>query len=69
MYFQIYQDGVGRGLFGAANALAPREWRWRLRGRNHEVVASGEGYKNKRDCEHAVNLLKGTGLLTPVHYV
>ena len=45
MYFQVYRDNAG-------------EWRWRLRAANHEPIASGEGYRNKSDCLHAVNLVK-----------
>lgn len=48
MRYQMYQD--------AAN-----EWRWRLRAANHEIIAtSGEGYKNKSDCRHAIDLVKGS---------
>ena len=55
MYFEIYQSGT--------------QWRWRLRSANHEIIASGEGYNNKQDCEHAVALLKQTNAATPVRYV
>ncbi|MCX7184975.1 MAG: DUF1508 domain-containing protein [Nitrosospira sp.] len=57
MYFQIYQEGQG---------LISIQWRWRLRAANHEIIASGEGYNNKQDCIHAVNLLKNTNAATPV---
>jgi uncharacterized protein YegP (UPF0339 family) len=43
--FEIYRDEGG-------------EYRWRFRADNHEVVASGEGYGARDDCEHAVRLLK-----------
>jgi len=46
MYFQIFRD--------TANY-----WRWRLKSANHQIVAtSGEGYVNKNDCVHAVDLVK-----------
>ncbi|WP_348229926.1 YegP family protein [Trichocoleus desertorum] len=36
------------------------EWRWRLRvGNNKNVAVSGEGYKNKSDCLHAIQIVKG----------
>lgn len=57
MYFQIYQEGSG---------LLSIQWRWRLRAANHEIIASGEGYHNKQDCQHAINLLKSTNASTPV---
>ena len=43
--FQVYKDKSG-------------QFRWRLLSRNSEMVASGEGYKNKRDVVNAVKKLK-----------
>jgi uncharacterized protein YegP (UPF0339 family) len=43
--FEIYRDEEG-------------EYRWRFRADNNEVVASGEGYGSRDDCEHAVQLIK-----------
>lgn len=50
MKYCIYKDGKG-------------EWRWRLRAANNtDILAdSGEGYKNKSDCEHAIGLVKKSG--------
>jgi uncharacterized protein YegP (UPF0339 family) len=37
------------------------EWRWRLLANNNKTIAdSGEGYKNKQDCEDAIKLVKGS---------
>lgn len=55
MYFQKYRENV--------------YWRWRLKGANHEIIASGESYVNERDCDHAINLVKGTNASTPVYVV
>ena len=44
--FEIYWDESG-------------EYRWRFRADNNEILASGEGYRSKDDCEHAIQLLKG----------
>lgn len=43
--FEIYQ--------GDDNA-----WRWRLKAPNGEILASGQGFREKRDCERSVNLVK-----------
>jgi len=45
--FQVYEDKKG-------------EWRWRFRaGGNWETIAdSGEGYKEKSDCMHGIDLMK-----------
>ncbi len=48
MYYTIYRDSAG-------------EWRWNLKAANHESIASsGEGYVNKSDCEHAIDLVKSS---------
>ena len=46
MYFYIYKD-------------AKNEFRWRLSGGNGKILAdSGEGYHNKADCRHAIDLIR-----------
>lgn len=37
------------------------QWRWRIRGANHKIIAtSGEGYNNRADLWHAINLIRNT---------
>lgn len=55
MYFEKYKSGA--------------QWRWRLKAANHEIIASGESYVNERDCDHAIDLVKGTNAQTPVKKV
>ena len=43
--FQVYKDSAG-------------EWRWRLVTGNNEIIASGEGYRDKQRCLHAIELVK-----------
>lgn len=44
--FQIFKDSGG-------------EYRWRLRADNNQIIAnSGEGYVNKSDCRHGIELVK-----------
>jgi uncharacterized protein len=43
--FEIYQDDTGA-------------WRWRLRAPNNEILGSGQGFREKRDCERSINLVK-----------
>jgi uncharacterized protein YegP (UPF0339 family) len=45
MKFEIYKDDK-------------REWRFRLKARNGEIIAQSESYKNRLDCLHAVELIK-----------
>jgi uncharacterized protein len=65
MYFEIYQERAP-GLLNALASLTTGEWRWRLRSESYELIATGESYKNKQDCLHAINLLKGTNQSTPI---
>jgi uncharacterized protein YegP (UPF0339 family) len=38
---------------------ARQQYRWRLKATNGQVIAtSGQGYKDKRDCENAIDVIK-----------
>ena len=38
------------------------EWRWTLSAANgKKIAASGEGYKDKKDCLHAIDLVREAG--------
>ena len=44
--FELYKDGKG-------------EYRWNLRADNNKIIAdSSEGYINKSDCEHGIEIVK-----------
>jgi uncharacterized protein YegP (UPF0339 family) len=46
LVFEIYQDKV-------------QEYRWRLKATNQQIIAtSGQGYKDRRDCESAIERIK-----------
>ena len=46
---------------------ANNQWRWRLVAANNRIIAnSGEGYFNKADCQHAIDLVKGSAV-APVY--
>ena len=49
MKYEVYKD-------------ARDEWRWRLRSDNNvDIIAvPGEGYVNKSDCLHGIDLVKGS---------
>jgi uncharacterized protein YegP (UPF0339 family) len=48
------------------------EWRWRLRASKGRIIAdSVEGYKNKEDCQHDIDLVKQSGnavVITDPHH-
>jgi len=44
--YWVYEDAAG-------------EWRWQLKASNDRIIAgSGEGYRHKHDCLHAIELVK-----------
>lgn len=44
--FKVYKDTA-------------KEWRWRIIAANGKIIGdSGEGYKNKSDCLHGIDLVK-----------
>lgn len=46
--FEVYRDS-GRN----------REYRWRLLAGNGQTIAnSAEGYRNRRDCRHAIDIIQ-----------
>jgi uncharacterized protein len=48
MKYVLYKDTQG-------------QWRWYLEAANGKKIAnSGEGYYNKQDCLHAIDLVKGS---------
>lgn len=47
--FQVYKSG--------------KEWRWRLRGANGEIQASGEGYTRKADALRGVRDMARSALI------
>lgn len=67
MHFEIYSRPLS-GIINAAHGT-PHEWRWRLVADNGEPLASGEGYHNKEDCLHAIELVKSTDQSTIIKEV
>ena len=54
MHFVLYKDVAG-------------QYRWTLYASNDLKVAdSAEGYVNKSGAQHGIDLVKSTGLFTPV---
>lgn len=49
MRFEIYRT---------TPLLRRPEWRWRLKATNGEIIASGEGYRNKADAIKACDLIR-----------
>ena len=48
MAYYVFKDSAG-------------QWRWRLVANNNKSIAiSGEGYWNKSDCLHAIDLVQGS---------
>lgn len=60
MYFQVYREAGGGKT---------ADWRWRLRAGNHEIIASGEGYKSRAAVMHAIKLVKEVTARTRIDLV
>lgn len=52
MKFEMYKDNKN-------------QYRWRLKASNGEIIAQGESYVNKHDCQVAVGLVMDTSRNTP----
>lgn len=55
MYFEIFKSKTNN------------QWYWHLKSANHEIIDNGEGYINREDCVHAVNLVMDTTRKTPFY--
>ncbi len=45
---------------------ASRQWRWRFRAENGEIVASGEAYVYEWDCDRAIAIMQSSAGATVV---
>jgi uncharacterized protein YegP (UPF0339 family) len=55
---RIKSDAATKLKFETYNDTAT-DYRWRLKATNGQIIAtSGQGYKNKADCEHAIDVIK-----------
>ena len=45
-------------IYSRKPLLRKRQWYFRIKGENGEIVAQSEGYKNRTDCISTVHLLK-----------
>lgn len=45
-----------------------KQWAWRLRADNGEIIAQGESYKRRKDAFGAIDLVKSTNKATPVDF-
>jgi uncharacterized protein YegP (UPF0339 family) len=53
------KDDAATKLTFETYADAGEDTRWRLKATNGQIIAtSGQGYKDKRDCEHAIDVIK-----------
>jgi uncharacterized protein YegP (UPF0339 family) len=65
-YYEGQAAGIGEALDEADGSAAfhvykdkAGEWRWHLKAANGRVVAdSGEGYRDRGDCIHAIELVR-----------
>lgn len=66
MQFEIYERerSVVAALRG--RLMGGGDWRWRLKDDRGEIVASGDGYATRTQCEKAVQQLKQEIAVAPI---
>ncbi len=55
-------------VYFTRNVFGRKRWRWRYVASNGEIVASGQGYSRKIDCEHAIAIMQDSHT-APVRYL
>ncbi|WP_367305101.1 DUF1508 domain-containing protein [Sphingomonas tagetis] len=63
MYFEITRQGAEAKAVGARGP-----WKWRLVREPDNIVAYGEGYGSKKECEAAVASVMLVTNATPIRY-
>lgn len=58
MYFEIYQT--------KSSEKARKEWRFRLKANNNEIIASGESYSSRAKVLAAIELIKSVTARTKI---
>ncbi len=69
MEFEIYERE--RSLVAALRGqlMGGGDWRWRLKNAKGEIIASGQGFPTRSECERAVAKLKQDVEAAPVSIV
>ncbi|WP_223484673.1 YegP family protein [Stenotrophomonas indicatrix] len=67
MKFEVYREGDANKLSTILGG-GSGDWRWRLRADNGRIIATGgEGYNNKADCLHGIQLVMSATSATTVY--
>jgi uncharacterized protein YegP (UPF0339 family) len=54
-------------IFARRSLLGGRQWYFRVKARNGEVVAQSEGYRRHVDCRHTAQLLREGMATATIH--
>lgn len=70
MHFEIFERerSVVASLRGS-RLMAGGDWRWRLKRDDDQIVASGEGYPTRSECERAVMMMKQEIAAAPIRFL
>jgi uncharacterized protein YegP (UPF0339 family) len=70
MHFEIYERerSVVASLRGS-RLMAGGDWRWRLKRDDDQIVASGDGYPTRSECERAVMMMKQEVAAAPIRFL
>ena len=68
MNFEIFERERSTIALLRGRLMGGGDWRWRLKGPKDDVIASGDGYPTRSDCERAVMLFKQSVAAAPINF-
>ncbi len=69
MHFEIYERERSKVSALRGRLMGGGDWRWRLKDKAGETIASGDNYPTRSECERAVMLLKQEIAAAPINFV
>ena len=69
MVFEIFERERSMVAALRGRLMGGGDWRWRLKGQDGQMIASGDNYPTRSECERAVLLLKQEIAAAPIKLV
>lgn len=67
MHFEIVEREKSIVANFKGKLMGGGDWRWRLKSENGEIIAQGDGYATRSQCEKAVAQLKQEVASAPIN--
>ena len=68
MRFEVYERERSTIALLRGRLMGGGDWRWRLKGEDGAIIASGDGYPTRSDCERAVMMFKQHVAAAPIDF-